>query len=242
MNSFRNTSCIGQANQQMAGFFQDIVMEKAMNDRLGAAQSINRMDTPGAQQEESISLLDSEVNTDETTQLDSFDGDDDDLDTIRNRRLAEIANSAKMMAKYQSLGHGVYTELVETEFLDAVIKSPRAVVHFYHNEYVRCRVVDARLSEAAALVMGCRFLKVNAEKCPFFVTKLQVKVLPTIIYFVGGKTVHRVTGFTEYGGSNDFSVSALLRSLKSHKMLMGSEEEKYTPFLTDTQDDSDDSD
>ena len=35
----------------------------------------------------------------------------------------------------------------------------------------------------------------NAEKCPFFVSKLQVRTLPTLIIFREGKVVDRLTGF-----------------------------------------------
>ncbi len=219
----------------MAGFFKDIVMERAMNDRVSALATQNRSETPDVSGGccEGISLLDecSESQQEPLVEVDDDGVGDDDLDTIRARRLAALQHSAKLISKYQGLGHGAYTEIVESEFLDAVIKSPRAVVHFYHREFQRCRLVDGRLGEAAPLVMGCRFLKINAEKCPFFVDKLNIKVLPTIVYFVGGKTVFRVTG--EFGAGNDFSLAALLRNLKSHKMLVGSEEEKFGSFMDD---------
>jgi len=45
-----------------------------------------------------------------------------------------------------------------------------------------------------------KFVKIDAEKCPFFVAKLQVQVLPTIICFIDGVAVDRVVGFEDLGG------------------------------------------
>jgi len=137
-----------------------------------------------------------------------------------------------MTNKLQSLGHGTYTEITEREFLDSVIKSPRAVVHFYHEEFSRCKIVDARLSAIALKIMGCRFVKIDATKCPFFVAKLNIKVLPSIIYFINGKTVHRITGFAEFGGSDGFEIPELVKSLEREKMLTGSDESKWRPLIT----------
>jgi len=43
----------------------------------------------------------------------------------------------------------------------------------------------------------CKFLNIDAEKTPFFVQKLQVKTLPTLIIFRDGVVVDRLTGFQE---------------------------------------------
>ena len=91
-----------------------------------------------------------------------FVGSSDDIDAIRARRLAELQKSASQQGKYASMGHGTYTEITESEFLDAVTKSPRTIVHFYHDEFVRCKAVDKNLSLIAPLIMGCRFVKINS--------------------------------------------------------------------------------
>lgn len=55
--------------------------------------------------------------------------------------------------------------------------------------------------------------KIDAEKCPFFVTKLQVQMLPTIICFIDGVAVDRVIGFEELGGVDEFKTVILTRRL-----------------------------
>ena len=56
-------------------------------------------------------------------------------------------------------------------------------------------------------------VKIDAEKCPFFVTKLQVKVLPTIISFIDGIAVDHIIGFEELGGQDEFPTMIMIRRL-----------------------------
>ena len=168
-----------------------------------------------------------------------FIGSGDDIDAIRARRLIELQKNASQQNKYAAMGHGTYTEITEPEFLDTVTKSPRAIVHFYHDEFARCKAVDKNLGLVAPLVMGCRFVKINANKCPFFVSKLSIKVLPTIVYFVEGKTVHRLVGFAELGGIDDFALKSFIENLRTHKMLKGSDESKWKTLISDKDSDYD---
>jgi thioredoxin-like negative regulator of GroEL len=142
-----------------------------------------------------------------------------------------MKKSASLINKFQGMGHGQYTEITESEFLGSVLKSPRVVVHFYHQEFARCKAVDAKMIQIAPVIMGCRLLKIDATKCPFFISKLEIKILPTIVYFINGKTVHRITGFSEFGGNEDFKVSELLKSLQKHKMLRDSDENSWRPLM-----------
>jgi len=185
---------------------------------------------------------DSDVDHDSDEDCVRFPGSGDDIDAIRARRMAELQKSANQLGKFAGMGHGTYTEISEPEFLNSVTKSPRVLVHFYHDEFARCKAVDKNLAIVAPLVMGCRFLKINSTKCPFFVSKLGIKVLPTLVYFIAGKSVHRVVGFTELGGVDDFSVSALIDNLRMHKMLKDSDESKWKNLTNgDYSEDSDNS-
>lgn len=55
--------------------------------------------------------------------------------------------------------------------------------------------MDHHLKMIALQHVECKFVRINAAKAPFFVTKLQVKVLPTLLVFHHGKAVDRLTGF-----------------------------------------------
>ncbi len=90
------------------------------------------------------------------------------------------------------------------------------VVHFYHDEFVSCKVMDKHLREIAPRAIGARFLKLNAKKSPFFTTKLKVKVLPTLVFFKDGVATGRQTGFeglVRSATDEDFATSRLMRHL-----------------------------
>jgi thioredoxin-like negative regulator of GroEL len=154
--------------------------------------------------------------------------------------MAQLQNTVSQQSKFLAMGHGVYTEITEPEFLQAVTKSPRVVVHFYHDEFARCKAVDKNLSLIAPLILGCRFLKINANKCPFFVSKLNIKILPTIVYFIQGKSVHRLVGFTELGGIDDFAIKSFIENLRTHKMLQNSDESKWKQYFYSKEEENDD--
>ena len=56
-------------------------------------------------------------------------------------------------------------------------------------------------------------MRIDAEKCPFFVQKLQIQVLPCIIMFENGVAIDRIEGFEELGGQDDFPTLSLVRRL-----------------------------
>lgn len=44
---------------------------------------------------------------------------------------------------------GEYREIAEDEFLPSVTKNDLAVVHFYHNDFERCKLMDKHLRAVA---------------------------------------------------------------------------------------------
>ena len=71
-----------------------------------------------------------------------------------------------------------------------------------------------------------RFCSIDAEKAPFFVDKLKITILPTLIFFKDGKVVDRLTGFSELGNTDDFTTaqletrmkkSGIMKQLKCHQ-------------------------
>jgi thioredoxin-like negative regulator of GroEL len=84
---------------------------------------------------------------------------------------------------------------VESEFLPYVTGSKYVVCHFYHNDFERCKIVDHHLRQIAKQHPEAKFIYLNAEKAPFFVDRLAVKVLPTIVTFIDGIANDRIVGF-----------------------------------------------
>ena len=126
---------------------------------------------------------------------------------------------AEMKAKHVEIienkakGHGQYTEIKEEEFLQNVTASKFCVVHFYHADFERCKIVDMHLKKIAHDHTEAKFMTMNAEKAPFFVQKLQVQMLPEIVCFMDGVVLDRVCGFEELGGKDEFPTILLARRL-----------------------------
>merc|ERR1711896_20633 len=110
--------------------------------------------------------------------------DDDSLEALRARRRQQMKDAQEKRLKYQGLGHGEYDEIEEEAFLKTVTASERAVVHFYHKQFEKCKIMDMHLRKCAKKFLGTRFVKLDAEKAPFFVEKLAIRTLPCAVVFV----------------------------------------------------------
>lgn len=135
------------------------------------------------------------------------------LEQIRAKRIAEIKAAQQIKTTQANLGHGSYSEIKEDEFLPSVIKSPFAVVSFFSADFPRCLIVDKHMSALARQHPETRFVRLDATKAPFFVQKLKIIMLPSILLFKDGINIDRIVGFDELGGRDDFKTIALERRL-----------------------------
>ena len=148
--------------------------------------------------------------------------DDPDLQRIHEERIAQLQKEAEKRAEMKTKGHGTYDEIEEGKFLEVVTKTEIVVVHFFHKEFERCKIVDKHLKILAQKYFDTKFVKLSAtvslrfprsraarlaglplaltlatslthppQESPFFVEKLQVRVLPCIIIFRDGVTCDR---------------------------------------------------
>jgi len=144
---------------------------------------------------------------------DEFDEDDflDDkvLQDLQSKRLADLQKRYALERQFHAQGHGEYREITEEEFLKEVCNSQWVVIHFYHHEFFRCKIVDKHLREIAKKHLSCKWLTLNAEKAPFFVAKLGIQMLPTVIVFKDGVVADQFSGFDEFGGKDDFRMEVM---------------------------------
>jgi len=142
-------------------------------------------------------------------------GDDENrlLAAMREKRLAELRATTGKQQQWLGMGHGVYTDVVQDEFLKSVTSSKYVVCHFYHPNFETCKTLDHHLQLLCRTHLPTRFIKINADKAPFFTNKLQVKMLPTVVLFKDGIAIDRVVGFDELGGSQEFETVVLERRL-----------------------------
>jgi thiol-disulfide isomerase/thioredoxin len=130
--------------------------------------------------------------------LDDNNGDDEAvLQAIRQKRLRELVKAQSKEAEHKSKGHGEVRTISQDEFLSECTSSRFVVVHFFHNEFEKCKIMDHHLKKIAINPqhLSCKFVRIDAEKAPFFVVKLQIKALPTVLVFRDGQTIERLLGF-----------------------------------------------
>lgn len=111
---------------------------------------------------------------------DEGDEDDYELRQIRDQRLRQI--KAQQMQKLENIskGHGQYREIVQDEFLTEMTNSTRVICHFYHGDFPRCEIMNHHLNKLAPRHIETKFVKINADKAPFFIEKVSNKV-PTLL-------------------------------------------------------------
>ena len=210
------------ATQQIASnIFTDMVLQEAIKDKTVQVEK-ELKDAQGAViPRDEYNQYDNDGNKYEEEGSDLEDELDDLMDEESERLIRELKESRiqEMRADYEekqynkTIGHGTYIEIVESEFLPIVTKTKYVVVAFFHKDFERCKIVDMHIHKICREHEECRFVRLDAERAPFFINKLGVQVLPTIIMFVDGKAVDRVVGFDELGGADDFPTVNLTRRL-----------------------------
>ena len=115
--------------------------------------------------------------------LDLEDEDEDEdaeLRDLREQRLKQI--KAAHMAKVENVGkgHGSYREITQDEFLKEMTSSERVVCHFYHKDFPRCAIMDHHIQKLVGRHIESKFVKIDAEKAPFFVEKVSQFIITSV--------------------------------------------------------------
>ena len=108
------------------------------------------------------------------------------------------------------IGHGEYNEISgDKEFFAALKKCPAAAIHFYRPATERCRIMDKHMKILAKKYVEAKFLKINAEKCPYVCEKLQIWCLPSVVLVKEGKTNYTIVGFNDMGCEDEFETDEM---------------------------------
>ncbi len=92
--------------------------------------------------------------------------DDPDLQRIHEERIAALQKEAEKRAEMKQKGHGTYEEIEEGKFLEVVTKTDLVVVHFFHKEFERCKIVDKHLKILSTKYFDTKFVKISAPVSP----------------------------------------------------------------------------
>ena len=154
--------------QLASSIFNEKVMEDAIRDKTAMMEEeMNKENNPQNYQEEQ--------NDEEEEKDEDFDSDFDDdsiMQTLREQRINQMKAAQTEHIENMQKGHGQYNQISEEEFLPLVTKSKFVVVHFFHKDFERCKIMDHHLNIIAKTHTETKFSSIDAEKCPFFVTKL----------------------------------------------------------------------
>merc|ERR1719191_856222 len=117
-------------------------------------------------------------------------------------------------------GHGDYDEIPEEDFLKTVTGSYRSIVHFYHSNFERSKIMDMHLRKLvqSKKMLGTKFVRMDAEKAPFFVAKLKIMTLPTAVFFIDGVAVYKQIGFQALPGGDEFKTCDLIRVMRENEI------------------------
>jgi len=163
---------------------------------------------------------------------------DPEFKKLHEQRLEELRQQFKEKQEKLSKGHGHYDEMDEKDALKTAIKTQNLIVHFYADDFERCRVVDEHLKKLAVKHIDARFIRCNARKSPFLVDKWKIKTLPSICVVMGSYLVDKIIGFTDLGNKDNFPTIALERRLAKTGVIKDLDGKKHkkidrTKVLTD---------
>jgi hypothetical protein len=156
----------------------------------------------------------------------------DDLEAVRRRRIEELKRRAADEARWRQLGHLTYSELPDQkDWFEASKASERLITHFYRKTTWRCDIVDKHFEILAKKHIETRFVKIDAEKCPFLAERLSIVLMPTLIGTVNNFTHDRIEGFDELGGVDNFTTDTLEKRLAAKGMIDYDESAQHAKAL-----------
>ena len=88
--------------------------------------------------------------------------DDPELQNLHAERIAKLQSEHEKRQQMAHKGHGQVSEITEGEFLEVVTKSEHVVVHFFHRDFERCKIMDMHLAELAKKHFKTRFVRISA--------------------------------------------------------------------------------
>ena len=129
------------------------------------------------QKEQEMSIQEREAeNLPKDDDLEKYDSEEERImmkEMERRKMNLEVSQKDREKTK---IVNGSVKDIVETEFLDTMLKNKKVICHFYHKDFERCKIMDKHLQAVAYTHGETVFVRIDAEKTPFFTTKLQIQV------------------------------------------------------------------
>jgi hypothetical protein len=148
----------------------DLVKDKVIEDKM--KEYIESENTNNEAQTKTHDQQEEDIDFDE---IDSEEERIIQLEMSKRKEQSEMLID-KETKKKETNKYGDYREIIETEFLDVLLKNTNVVCHFYHKDFERCKIIDKHLGQICHDHKETLFVKINVEKTPFFTTRLNIKV------------------------------------------------------------------
>jgi hypothetical protein len=210
----------GSKNINMMGkIAKEIVMQKAFEDKkkMEMEKKLNKHD---------LNYVEVEEHNYDNENLSDMSMDSEEEEIVR--QMKEKMNYTKEQQNQEKLITGMYQEKSEKEFFELIKnKKEKIICHFFHEDFVRCKIIHKHLSQIAFKHPETLFIRVNAQGAPFLVQKLAIRVLPAIYFFQDGVVKDTIIGFEEFGSKDDFQEYLLSRRLAKKGGITLLEEEKF---------------
>lgn len=207
-------------NQSFVNKMQDVntshVLEEAINDRMQQAEREMREE----QKVLDLQGEDGDREGREDGEKVAKGDEDDELERLRAMRKKKMMEGHKKKQDFLAKGHGEYEEIPEEDFLKTVTSSHRCIVHFYHQNFERSKILDMHLRKLvqSKKMLGTKFVRMDSEKSPFFVAKLKIVTLPTAVFFIDGVAKYKQIGFQGLPGGDEFKTTDLIRIMRENEI------------------------
>eukprot|EP00924_Labyrinthula_sp_SR-Ha-C_P009477 snap_masked-scaffold_2-processed-gene-25.5-mRNA-1 protein AED:0.00 eAED:0.00 QI:0/-1/0/1/-1/1/1/0/227 len=157
-----------------------------------------------------------EIEKENNARLDNDKKLENELEQMRKQKLENLKKLRKQREDNVAIGHGELRLISQDEVLPFILGRKFCVVHFFHREFEKCKVMSHHLKTLCKQHVETGFAEVDAEKAPFFVERLGIKVLPSVCMFIDGEKVDTLVGFqglTLVDGAENFVTRSLEEKL-----------------------------